>query len=145
MLNIKCDKCNNELQQLGALLFSPPNEGKCDKFHICVSCYTNIVADIKPVVSVFTEIELLQALHIQVKIVQPMIVQNNIKFGMQKYIEDYFRTLYDMFETDYYLVVYERASRLTTDIRHLVKTGQCDQQVLNDWLNCFSIAGIVDI
>ena len=32
--------CEGELQQFGALLFSPPYEsGDCQKMHVCVACW----------------------------------------------------------------------------------------------------------
>ena len=38
-----CDKCKKELEEFGALLFSPPNENnKTRKFHICKDCYEEI-------------------------------------------------------------------------------------------------------
>jgi uncharacterized protein with PIN domain len=38
-----CDKCNKELEDFGALLFSPPNEeGNVKKFHVCKECYNKI-------------------------------------------------------------------------------------------------------
>lgn len=38
-----CDKCNQELSEFGAILFSPPNEdSEVKKFHICVACYKEI-------------------------------------------------------------------------------------------------------
>ena len=37
---IKCDSCERELDELGALLFSPPDENNnCTKYHICVYCF----------------------------------------------------------------------------------------------------------
>jgi len=42
-INPKCDKCKKELEDFGALLFSPPNkEGKVEKFHICKNCYSEL-------------------------------------------------------------------------------------------------------
>ncbi|HMS92287.1 MAG TPA: hypothetical protein PJ993_02410 [Candidatus Saccharibacteria bacterium] len=42
----KCDKCGKELAEFGAILFSPPNsKSEVKKFHICVSCYQDIVQD----------------------------------------------------------------------------------------------------
>jgi uncharacterized protein with PIN domain len=38
----KCDKCNEELIEFGAILLSPPDEeNMVKKFHICKSCYVN--------------------------------------------------------------------------------------------------------
>ncbi len=43
----KCDKCGKELTEFGAILFSPPNDkSEVKKFHICVSCYQDIIQDI---------------------------------------------------------------------------------------------------
>jgi len=43
MIKVFCNFCNEELQYLGALLFSPPSaEGKCDKLHVYVSCYVGL-------------------------------------------------------------------------------------------------------
>ena len=43
MIKPKCDICKKELNDLGALLFSPPNqEGKVDKKHICKECYEKL-------------------------------------------------------------------------------------------------------
>lgn len=42
-MKIICDKCNKELNELGALIFSPPlvNTSGCVvyKYHVCVKCY----------------------------------------------------------------------------------------------------------
>lgn len=43
----KCDKCNNELQEFGAILLSPPREdGTVKKFHLCRDCYDLILEQI---------------------------------------------------------------------------------------------------
>ena len=35
-----CDKCKKELNDFGAILFSPPDsESRVKKFHICKECY----------------------------------------------------------------------------------------------------------
>ena len=40
MIKVKCFECCDELTELGALLFSPPNENsQVDKFHVCTRCY----------------------------------------------------------------------------------------------------------
>ncbi|VVB80363.1 Uncharacterised protein [uncultured archaeon] len=40
MIKPICDKCKRELNDFGALLFSPPNEkNEVRKFHICKKCY----------------------------------------------------------------------------------------------------------
>jgi len=42
-IKIKCDICGEELLELGALLFSPPNKNKlCNKYHICNNCFKDI-------------------------------------------------------------------------------------------------------
>lgn len=41
-LQIKCDNCKVRLKEPGALLFSPPKKGKCEKYHICVKCYVHL-------------------------------------------------------------------------------------------------------
>jgi len=39
-----CDKCKKELDDFGAILFSPPDKGNnVKKFHICKSCYDGII------------------------------------------------------------------------------------------------------
>ncbi len=39
-----CDFCKKELDDYGALLFSPPNEkSEVKKFHICRSCFNKIL------------------------------------------------------------------------------------------------------
>ena len=39
-----CDKCKKELQEFGAILFSPPDrENKVRKYHICKECFEKIV------------------------------------------------------------------------------------------------------
>ncbi|MBS3071955.1 hypothetical protein J4408_03115 [Candidatus Pacearchaeota archaeon] len=39
-----CDKCKKELEDFGALLFSPPDEdNNTRKFHLCRKCYTEII------------------------------------------------------------------------------------------------------
>jgi len=43
MIKLYCDKCGEELKELGGLLFSPPKEGReVKKFHLCVECYKDI-------------------------------------------------------------------------------------------------------
>jgi len=38
-----CDKCQKELTDFGAILFSPPtNDSTVKKFHICKDCYQKI-------------------------------------------------------------------------------------------------------
>lgn len=43
----RCDICDQELQDYGAILLSPPVNGKVDKFHICTLCYAPIRQQIK--------------------------------------------------------------------------------------------------
>jgi hypothetical protein len=38
-LIIKCDKCKRELDVPGALLFGPPENDTCVKWHLCAFCY----------------------------------------------------------------------------------------------------------
>jgi uncharacterized protein with PIN domain len=41
-----CDKCKRELEEFGAVLFSPPNKEKMvKKFHICKKCYEEMLKD----------------------------------------------------------------------------------------------------
>ena len=40
-MKIKCDRCNKTLKELGGLIFSPPDDGKCRKMHLCMKCYGN--------------------------------------------------------------------------------------------------------
>lgn len=42
MIKPTCDKCNKELIDFGALLFSPPENNMVKKYHICKNCYTEI-------------------------------------------------------------------------------------------------------
>ncbi len=41
-LIIHCDVCGERITKLGALLFSPPIDNICRKYHICVKCYEKI-------------------------------------------------------------------------------------------------------
>lgn len=44
----KCDKCDRELLEFGAILLSPPNsEGYVQKFHLCVNCYSELEQELK--------------------------------------------------------------------------------------------------
>ena len=41
-LTIKCDKCLKELEEPGALVFSPPSDdGRVEKLHLCQICWTD--------------------------------------------------------------------------------------------------------
>jgi len=43
MLKLKCNVCNKELEELGALCFSPPNEkSTVKKYHVCKKCWEMI-------------------------------------------------------------------------------------------------------
>lgn len=42
-----CDKCKKELNDFGAILFSPPKAKDVKKFHICKDCYNKIKEDWK--------------------------------------------------------------------------------------------------
>ena len=44
----KCDSCKKELKEFGAILLSPPKvKNKVHKFHLCKSCYGEILKGIK--------------------------------------------------------------------------------------------------
>ncbi len=44
----KCDKCNKELLEFGAILLSPPDtDSKVIKFHLCKNCYSKISKELK--------------------------------------------------------------------------------------------------
>lgn len=45
-IQVTCYFCNQELNENGALLFSPPIKltGVCDKFHICQKCFKTIIS-----------------------------------------------------------------------------------------------------
>jgi hypothetical protein len=49
MLDLKCDKCGQPLQQPGALAFGPPQGDGwlVEKYHLCVDCWSVIVAELK--------------------------------------------------------------------------------------------------
>lgn len=39
-----CDKCKKELNEFGGILLSPPNKNnEVKKFHLCKSCYEEII------------------------------------------------------------------------------------------------------
>jgi len=46
-INPICDKCKKELEDYGALLFSPPNENNVKKYHLCKSCFEKIKEEIE--------------------------------------------------------------------------------------------------
>jgi hypothetical protein len=39
MLDFKCDSCGAQVEQPGALVFSPPMSNTVRKFHVCVACF----------------------------------------------------------------------------------------------------------
>ena len=44
----KCDKCEEELKEFGAILLSPPNKkNEVKKFHLCKGCYKEMVSSLK--------------------------------------------------------------------------------------------------
>ena len=50
-INVQCDVCKKELEEPGALAFSPPGEissslsDRVQKFHICVGCWKSLIRD----------------------------------------------------------------------------------------------------
>lgn len=46
-IQVQCDRCGEELNQKGAILFSPPFDYQgydvCDKYHICVKCWNWLI------------------------------------------------------------------------------------------------------
>jgi len=48
MINPICDKCKKELNEFGALLFSPPDENNLvKKYHLCKDCYEDVKKELK--------------------------------------------------------------------------------------------------
>lgn len=45
MINPKCDnpKCNEELQEYGAILLSPPRFTQVMKYHLCTKCWDKLL------------------------------------------------------------------------------------------------------
>lgn len=41
-LKIHCNRCKKELDEPGALVFSPPYETEVEKFHICMDCWVDL-------------------------------------------------------------------------------------------------------
>ncbi len=43
----RCDKCENELDEFGGILLSPPDEeNRVRKFHLCKKCYLEFEKDL---------------------------------------------------------------------------------------------------
>lgn len=43
-----CNRCGNELKEFGGILFSPPNNSELvKKWHLCRSCYEELIKDLK--------------------------------------------------------------------------------------------------
>jgi hypothetical protein len=51
MLELKCDKCGQELRHPGALVFSPPTSETwlVEKYHVCVECWPTVLAALQAV------------------------------------------------------------------------------------------------
>jgi hypothetical protein len=49
MLELKCDLCDQELQEPGALIFSPPTNEVwlVEKYHVCADCWPTVAALLK--------------------------------------------------------------------------------------------------
>jgi len=48
MIDAKCDKCKNDIEKKGAILWSDPNKREwCKKTHLCKKCYKEIMKIIK--------------------------------------------------------------------------------------------------
>jgi len=43
MLKVYCYICDKELNEPGAILFSPPRQDQCLKYHICESCFKGVL------------------------------------------------------------------------------------------------------
>ncbi len=42
-----CDKCGRELDKLGGILLSPPDQdNKVTKLHLCIDCYEQVESSI---------------------------------------------------------------------------------------------------
>ena len=52
MITPKCNICEKELNEFGAILLSPPDGTSVNKYHICVFCYER---DFLPKLTVETE------------------------------------------------------------------------------------------
>ena len=47
MIKPICDKCKKELEDFGALVFSPPEGQDVKKYHICKDCFKEIEKDLE--------------------------------------------------------------------------------------------------
>ena len=47
MIKPICDFCKQELNDFGAILFSPPKEHDVKKYHVCVNCYNEMIKGVK--------------------------------------------------------------------------------------------------
>jgi hypothetical protein len=49
MLELRCDVCQRELQEPGALVFSPPTTDAwiVEKYHVCKNCWPTILGLLK--------------------------------------------------------------------------------------------------
>lgn len=48
MIKPVCDKCKKELDEFGAILFSPPDEKSfVKKWHLCKECYNDLEKELK--------------------------------------------------------------------------------------------------
>lgn len=46
-MKIQCIDCGNDLQEPGALIFSPPDKNDfCQKLHLCVDCWEVLQEDL---------------------------------------------------------------------------------------------------
>lgn len=45
-INPICEGCKKELNDFGAILFSPPNGNDVKKYHLCNECYKKIKEDL---------------------------------------------------------------------------------------------------
>jgi len=43
MIAVKCDRCEQELNTPGALVFSPPDGQDVKKYHVCLKCWQRLV------------------------------------------------------------------------------------------------------
>jgi len=43
-MKVFCSFCSNDMEDPGALLFSPPTMGEdCKKYHVCTECFFNVM------------------------------------------------------------------------------------------------------